>query len=185
MEVLFHFVFQLVKISIIASVYATILLLLFKQLKKSTPQSWSQKVTADKNKFWFGSWSFIIIILFIWMFTYWGNHGLGDTARIPIGYDREIKQINGEYAFISPNGYEIEMFSIESYAVKNNYCTGKAKKNLYYIWNLETNDVETVESLVKYKEHTNKLQLPNSGKFIDFQNGYQRFWGGWRFWLLP
>ena len=185
MEVLFHFIFELVKIGVLASIYAAILLFVFARINKSNSESWFQKITANKKKFWFVSGAIISILLFVWMFTYWGNHGLGDSARIPIGHGKEIEQINGNWSFISPNGHEYEMFTIQSFAVKDNFCVGETEQNSYYIWNLETNDVETIKTLKEYQVKAENLNLPNLHEFKSFWDGYQKYWGGWKFWFLP
>lgn len=52
------------------------------------------------------------------MFTYWGDHGLGDSYRIPIGHGKEISGFSGNDGFIEPLGHKGEVLSIESFAVK-------------------------------------------------------------------
>ncbi len=187
MEVLFHFIFELVKISILASVYSLILLIVFRQINKSNSYSWFQKVTVNSKKFWLSSGSIIFGLLFIWMFTYWGDHGLGDSARIPIGHGKEIEEINGNWSFISPNGHENEKFTIKSFAVRSNYCVGMSNKDQtdYFIWNLSTNDIEKFTNLEEYSEKVISMNLPDTFEFKDFDQAYDEFWGGWIFWLLP
>ena len=44
-------------------------------------------------------WVCIAVGLFAFSFSYWGNHGLGDSSRIPIGNWQTISNINWtEYA---------------------------------------------------------------------------------------
>lgn len=187
MEVLFHFVFELVKISILAGVYSLILLIVFRQINKSKSDSWFQKVTVNIKKFWLSSGSIIFGLLFIWMFTYWGDHGLGDSARIPIGHWKEIEQINVNSSFISPKGHENEKLTIKSFAVRNNNCVGKSKKDQteYFIWNLSTNDIEKFTNLEDFSVKAESMNLPISNEFTDFDQAYHEYWGGWKFWLLP
>ena len=187
MEVLFHFIFELVKIAILASIYALILLFIFRQINKSNSESWFQKATSNKKRFWFITGAIISFLLFGWMFTYWGNHGLGDSARIPIGNNKEIEQINGTWSFISPNGHEFEKYSIHSYAVSGDFCAGRTKANAeqYFIWNLETNNIETVNTIKEYEMKANDLNLPPINEFVEFWDGYKNYWSGWRLWLLP
>jgi len=187
MEVLVHFIFEIVKIAILASLYSTLLLFLFKLLTQKFPNSWLKRLTKDSKKFWFIAGALISISFYVWLFSYWGNHGLGDNARIPIGYKKQIEQIDGSWMFISPDGHEHEMFSINSYAVKGHYCSGQMNENTnqYYIWNLKTNKIEFVLTKEEYRQKVKEIELPNMDEFQEFWEAYKSYWGGWRFWLLP
>ena len=84
--VLFHFIFELVKISILGCIYATLTLVTFKIIGRFKPESWFDIVSRKKLRLWFLSGLIASFGLFGFMFTYWGDHGLGDWARIPIGH---------------------------------------------------------------------------------------------------
>jgi len=182
MEVLIHLIFKLIKIAIFASIYSLILLLVFRQINQSNPKSWFQRTTINKTKFLFITGLIISILSFGWMFTYWGNPGFGDSARIPIGYGKEIEK-NGILSYISPNGYEMRMYLIRSYAVNRNFCTGEDKDGHYFIWNLETNEITKLNSPEKYLIKAAELNLPPIEDFQSFWQGAYTYWGGWRFWL--
>lgn len=79
MEVLFHFIFQLIKIGILASIYASILIGIILIVGKFKKTEYLERVKLEKGKSWFSFGFLISIGLFIFSFTYWGgNHGLGD-----------------------------------------------------------------------------------------------------------
>jgi len=84
MEFLFGFIFEFIKIGFLASFYAFIILLVFRRTGKTKLSSWLNKRLKNRIIFWFINGTFISIFLFIWMFTYWGEHGIGDASRIPI-----------------------------------------------------------------------------------------------------
>jgi hypothetical protein len=95
MDVLFHFIFELIKISILGCIYATLTLLTFKIIGHYKPDSWFDKVSKKKLRLWFLSGLVISVGLFFFMFTYFGDHGLGDSAKVPIGHFKVARQING------------------------------------------------------------------------------------------
>jgi len=83
---LFQFIFVLIKISILGCIYATLALVTFKIIGQYKPDSWFYKVSRKKLRLWFLSGLIISVGLFGFMFTYWGDRGLGDWARIPLGH---------------------------------------------------------------------------------------------------
>jgi hypothetical protein len=54
--------------------------------------SWFNRISKKLN-FWYLSGR-ISLGLFIFTFTYYGDHGLGDNAKIPIGHGIVINNIN-------------------------------------------------------------------------------------------
>jgi len=187
MEFLFGFIFEIIKIGFLASVYSFIILFIFRKIGKTKLNNWLNKRLKNSIIFWFINGALISISLFIWTFTYWGEHGFGDYSRIPIGNAKQIEQIDGYWTYITPKGHKFEVFTIYSYAINGKYCTGKTKQNSnrYYIWNLKTNEVQTVNSKNEYEKLSKNLNLPKENEFLDFWNGYKKYWHGWRFFLLP
>jgi len=193
MEALFHLVFVLIKIAILAGIYTMMLLFIFRQVNKSNTESWFQKITSNKRKFRLTSGAIISIILFIWMFTYWGNHGFGDFARIPIGNGYVVKNINWtEYGYIdqlkTSDGKEIEM---TEFIVKNRKLIGNLDSwfeifnNKYFAFDLKTEKLIEFDSKSELDEFAKRNNLPTSEELKSFKENYQEHWNGWRFWLLP
>ena len=187
MEVLFHFVFELIKIAILSSIYALVILFLLKGISRYKTKKFFDKIISNNVLFWFISGVIISILQFFWMFSYSGSHGLGDYARIPLGHNKEVQQMNGDWTFISPKGYEYEKFRIYSFALKGNYFVGQKtmEAEKYYIWNLRSNEIESINSKEEYRVQANELNLPEISEFKKFYEMYNKYWGGWRFWLLP
>ena len=110
MFTLFHFGFELIKIAILAAIYALVIFLLrfiFLKFKKS----------INSKNYKFGNvYSLIIGLLFIFSFTYYGDHGLGDEANIPLGHG-QIMQCSDEFAYFVPDG-ATNQIHIDSFLVK-------------------------------------------------------------------
>ena len=185
MEVLFHFIFQIVKISILSLIYIFILaaisqLPFFKKIKFLNDLNHYKRTRVI-------TWFVLGFILFIWSFTYWGSHGLGDYARIPIGYGRQIERINATITYITPEGHELETYGINEFATENKFCFGKSRgmdKTVYFIWNLESNKIVKYKSKRQYIKQLSKHGIKNP-KYNTFYEAYDNYWNGWRFWLLP
>lgn len=53
MEVLVHFIFELVKISILTCIYGSFILLIFTLIGRKCPKSWFSRVAKKKLRLWF------------------------------------------------------------------------------------------------------------------------------------
>jgi hypothetical protein len=189
MEVLFHGIFELIKISILSSIYAAVTLLVFKIVGHLKAGSWFEKVSKKKLRLWFLSGFFISVALVIFMVTYWGDHGLGDSAKVPIGHFKTVKQINGVDAFIeNRNGEQLE---IKDFTFDDKNLYGQIQKEFngdkgdYVVWNLRTDEWKFYKSEEEYLKAASHNNYPRPEKFEDFGNFYSRHWNGIRFWLLP
>ena len=123
---------------------------------------------------------------FFFMLTYFGNHGLGDGARVPIGDLKVVKQINGENTYIeNEHG---DQLGIRKFSVDNNHLYAETQKdydaehNDFVIWDLSTDKWNLYKTEEDYMQ-TGKVPHPNT--FADFWSYYDQYWNGWRFWLLP
>jgi hypothetical protein len=192
MEALFHLIFELFKIVVLASVYSFIIFYFLHTLGRYFPGSWFYSVSQKKLRLWFLSCLVISIILFAFMFSYWGNHGLGDSARIPLGNGKAVEQINGAMTYITPTGYESETLTIDEFAVTKKYLFAKVTDaktvptvKEIAVWNLKTNGVEFLEHYSDIEIYKTKNKITEQLIFQSFGNHYASYWGGWRFWLLP
>ena len=192
MEVLFHLLFELIKISILGSVYATLIVYFLKLLHKFKPNLWLEKILNRKKRTWFVIGFLVSISLFSFLFSYWGNHELGDGARIPIGYEKEISNTNGnECAIItgiqSKEGNDIytTKFKIDGKKVCGNYESDFYDySNGYFVYNLESNELTEFTTEIEYNVYAIKNELPKTNEFLSFDDNYRNYWLGWRFWFL-
>ena len=193
MEVMVHFIFEIIKICILSCFYATITLLTFLWLGKMKPNSWFKRVAEKKKKFWFLSGLFISIGLFIFMFTYWGFHGLGDGPRVPIGHGLIVDNTDWtEYGYVNEiqtnDSISVEM---TKFKVTNDKLLGNLDsrfytyKNSYFIYDMNTKYLQEFQTKKDYEDFALKNDLPLENEFMTFEQNYQKRWGGWWFWLLP
>lgn len=189
MEALFHGIFELIKISILGCIYATTTLLIFKLIGRYKPNSWFDRASRKKLRLWFLSGLLISFGLFFFMFTYLGNHGLGDNARVPVGHWRAIHEVNGT-AYIQDEG-PISMLTMNKFIVTDDFIYGQVGeinanyKGEYFAYDLVNNEVKTFEKEKDYLDFLITKNLDTKPDYKDFSYYYSRHWNGWRFWLLP
>lgn len=189
MEYLIHFVFELIKISILSSIYVSILLVVFRIIAKKNPGSFVDQLSKRKLLFWFVGGSIISTSMFIFMFTYYGNHGLGDFAIVPIGHHKAVSQIDSQFSYIeNEKGTQIEIYD---FVVKNDHLYAKKVYDFngligdYVVWDLENDTWKLYENDVAYFKAMKKFYYPAPHTFRSFDEHYSEHWNGWRFFLLP
>ncbi len=193
MEVLFHFIFQLIKIGILASIYSVLLIGIMMIVRDFYSTKYLESVKKEKKKYWFVFVLLISIGLFIYSFTYWGNHGLGDNARIPIGKFKEVEveETNGIDAYIEPENYSYGAMMVHSFARNDNYLTGKTEVSTvdrpkpFFSWDLKKDEIVFFDSESEYNSFAKNNGLPKISEFKTFRQSYREYWGGLMFWMLP
>ena len=132
-------------------------------------------------------------ILFFYMFTHWGNHGFGDSARIPLKNGLSIKNINwNNVAYIEnikpKNGKELET---SNFLLEDDYLIGNLNNNFYdypnrfFVLNIKSKELVEFENESAFNSYLKKNNLPNSDKMLSFSENYHKYWSKWRLWLLP
>ena len=189
MEVLIHGIFTIIKLAILGSIYASLALLSFRIIGLLKPESWADQVSKKKIKFWFISGALISVGLVVFANTHWGSHGLGDFATIPLSHGKTINQINGTQAFIDIE-YKYGQLFIGDFAKTSDYVVGKTETSPvddpkdFFVWSLQTNEVNYFTTKDEFEIYADKNDLPKSIDFKSFWEHYQKFWGGWRYWSL-
>lgn len=189
MEVLFHLFFELIKISILGTIYATLTLIIILVIGNYKSESWFARVSNRKLKSWFLFGFIISIGLFVFMFSYWGDHGLGDSARVPIGHFQAVNQINGVDTYIEVEKYD--ELEINDFTFDENNLFAEIRqefsyeKGAYIKWDLITNEWTFYHSKKDFLMEAEEHNYPKPTKFKPFFEHYKRHWHGWRFWLLP
>lgn len=178
---LFHFLFELIKIGLLSSLYATTVLAIILLTSKIIPTQKLSELMTKKRKFWILIMRVVYAVLFVFMFTYWGNHGLGDEAILPIGNFKIVVQSDGNYNYIENN--KGRQLNIKNFAFddRNLYAeTSDTIKGDYVCWNLHTNEWKFYNNQAALNNKSQKLVLLQA-----FGTYYNSYWNGWRFWLLP
>lgn len=193
MEVIGHLIFETIKIAVLGSVYATITVLIFRAVGKNKLNSWFYKTGQQPTVLWFISGFIISAGLFLYMFSYWGDHGLGDSPKIPIGYNLVIENTNWDNdCYVkrkkSSDNYDIQ---IAKFKVNENILIGSFSKefynyqNSYFIFDLKKRKITEFKEKSEYNEYASKNNFPLSNELLGFKENYRNYWGKWRFWLLP
>ena len=193
MEVIFHFIFQLIKIAILASIYATLLMLILLIVGKYKSTEFLKSLKTKKIQYWFSFGFFISIALFVFSFTYWGNHGLGDGPIIPIGHFVTIENTNWtEYGYLkgqkTSDGVDIETTKFK--VVSNKLC-GNLKswfydfENSFFVLNLKTDIITEFKTESEFNEYAERNNLPKANQLLSFEDNYRERWGGLRVLFLP
>lgn len=187
MEYLFGLIFTILKVLAQASAYATLILIVVRMHSGFSPDSKVAKRTANGKRVW--RLSGLIALLLLWFIanTPWGDHGLGDYARIPLGNGEVIEEINGTEAYFQaeiPLKLSADQPFIDSFAVANDVLCGKASDESFFTYDLITKQQHIFADSQEYTAYASQHALPAVTDFKSFSKHYHDYWGGWRFWLL-
>jgi len=191
MEVAGHLIFQIVKITILSSIYASIIVLGYTVILKIKQQDKSRK--KKKILLWFVSAYMLGMSLFIFMLSHWGDHGLGDSARIPLKNRLAIENINwSDYGFIQGIKSQQEdvlrtsSFNIDGHELVGNLCKKGSKcGNRYFSYSYKNKTLLEFDSQLEYSIYASSKKLPSTNEFLTFEENYKKYWYEWRFWFLP
>lgn len=125
----------------------------------------------------------IASLLFIFSFTYYGNHGLGDDSYIPLGHG-EVMSAGDLTSYFEPNIPKSEQIYVNSYEISHDILCAKSD-SFYFVYPLQTKKISRFKSEKDYHKFAVKTDLPTADQFKDFLTQYDQYWSGWRFWLLP
>jgi len=187
MEYLFGLIFTILKVLVQASAYATLMLTLARMYSRFSPNSTVAKFVAESRRFWRLSGFVALLVLCFIANTPWGDHGLGDYARIPLGNGEIIEEINGTEAYFQaeiPLNLSTDQPFIDSFAVANDVLCGKATDESFFTYDLVTKQQQIFADSQEYTAYASKHALPAIINFESFNKHYHDYWGGWRFWLL-
>ena len=189
MESLGHFIFELIKITILGFIYSTIIYFIYKNIPNNKKPEWCENWFKSKNTLWL----YVSILLLFFMFTPFGNHGLGDSARIPISLTKKISNVNWtEYAKLNDvKSSEKNDIFLTQFKIENNVLCGNLKsdfydyKNSYFVYEKKKKKLEEFQNENDYNKFATNNNLPKSSEFKSFKKNYSDCWSGWRFFLLP
>ena len=189
MEALFHLVFTIVKLAILGSIYATLVTLLARGLARLKPGGWTDRISQQKRRFWFGAGALASFGLVVFSITHWGNHGLGDYARIPMHHGRSIGQIDGTFAYLEDVEHGHGSVGVSQFATTPDHVVGLTEDTPvddfepFFVWNLKTNELQLFESTA-FAAYCVENDLPPPNTYASFNDHYANYWHSRRFWLL-
>lgn len=191
MEALVGCLGLLLKIAVQASAYATVVVLVVIVLGRLFPESRFASPSPHKRWLWLTTGASISLIFLVYSFTFWGDKGLGDSARIPLSHGREVGNGNWNYTHISPENYPYGDMLIDSFTIMEDHVVGKTASSPvddplpYFRWDLKTNNIKFFASKDEYIAHATAYDLALPDTFQSFSKNYGDHWYGWKFWLLP
>lgn len=187
MEYLFGLIFTVVKVLLQASAYATLLVILARMYAGFSPTSKVATLASSGRQLWRLGGLIALLALFLIANTPWGDHGLGDYARLPLGNGEIIEQVNGTEAYFqaeAPLKLATDQPFIDSFAVANDVLCGKASDESFFTYDLATKQQRIFADSQEYTAYARQHALPAISEFKSFATHYHDYWGGWRFWLL-
>jgi len=181
---LFNILFSLIKLAILGSVYASLFLIVFIIYNSINPSVFFNHFLKNKIKAWFKIGALFSVVIFFYSFSHYGDNGFGIAQRLPLDYRKEI--------FIGNDGaFNYEPFFIDSFVQKEEFVYGKEGvypdsgenyKPDYFIWNLETNEVNTFTEQ-EYLELFAKGKALSKNKFKSLDDHYSSYWFSWMFFI--
>ncbi len=193
MEMTIGFLFELVKITLLAMGYSALLFFCFWMIAKRNPDSWFVRACSSGGRFLGLSAVLFWMGLFVYMFTYWGFHGLGDGAQIPIGHGLIVDNINWDgYGFVDDikTSDDKELSTTKFKVVGDKLCGNLDDsfdwfQNAYFTLDTRLKRITEFRTEADYNEFAKQAGLPGSIELESFNRNYDDYWLGWRFWMLP
>jgi len=193
MEVMIHFVLTLVKIAVQASIYAALLLLVFRVFAKRHPNSWFDRCSRRYGRFWLLSGFGISVALFMFLFSYWGFHGFGDGPRVPVSHGLVVDNTNWtEYGYISEiktsDDHDLEMtkfLAFDDRRMGNLDSWFDTYSNQFFVYDMRDEKLVEFPTEQAFNSYATAQGLPQASALKSFEENYHDRWGGWWFWLLP
>lgn len=182
MEALGHFIFELFKIGLLSFGYAWIIRFIVQGLRKDKPVLSIKKLTAG-----------IAVLLFAFMSTPYGNHGLGDSARIPVGWSNGLSNVDWDDIATLDDIYMPDESQVQttSFFVKDGFICGNLVGNAtdsglnYFVYDTDSKIFKGFKTEDDYYHYAKENKLPMVSEFKTFEQNYHAYWSGWRFFLLP
>lgn len=176
MSFLQSFGLELLKISLLAAIYAFLIYSLRFLASSKMRQQWLRHI-----KYWH-----ICLLtggaLLTFSYTYYGQHGTDAGRYLPLGHHKMMFATDN-YAFFRTTDFAQAM-SVDSFLVRHNTLC-MASGGSYYICNLPTGDLKKFDNKTSYEQYALQHLLPEAGNFLDFKSQYNSYWHGWRRWVLP
>jgi len=184
MEYFVGFFITLFKIAIQASLYATLIRWLARLADARQVSNSFVRASRNGKQFWRRSFMVAYGALFIFSCTYWGDHGLGDTARVPVGHGETVEEINSVATYFEPLSLPSGAPLIRSFQAGNGVLCGLATDGSFFAYDLSLSQQRLFANSQEYTAYASQHDLPAISEFRSFDKQYARYWGGWRFWLL-
>ena len=145
MFALFHFGFELMKIAVLAAVYAALVYILkfiWGEIDKS-----SRLRHLKFRSIYFS----IAGLLLVFSFTCYGDHGLGDEANIPLSHWKTMNSGDG-YAYFNTAVKGYGQINVDSFLVRNDHLC-MASDSLVFDYQLKTSELKKFTNSKLYEAY--------------------------------
>lgn len=171
-----NFGLELLKILLLAAAYAFIIYSLRLLASGRMRQQWFRYI-----KYWH-----IRLVtcgaLIVFSYTYYGDHGTTDSHYLPLGHHKTMFGTD-DYAFFRASDFSRAM-SVDSFLVRRDTLCMESGGS-YFVYNLPTGQMKRFDNKKSYEQYASRNELPEAENFLDFKSQYNRYWHGWRRWVLP
>lgn len=187
--------FLIIKIAILASVYALIIVLTLFIISKNTEIARIRKLMEYKFLTWLASGFLCSVFLFWYAFSFWGYAGLGDSFCIPVSNGYTVNSIDAqETSYFEPDKGEnssrqafIKNFAIKDHKICAEFLgfNSDANEGCFIVFDTEEEKIYEFHTSGEYSDFASKNSLPQKQEFKSFGANYSEYWGGNRNWFLP
>jgi len=195
----FDLAFRIIKIILLSSVYASLVLLIFYLISKGIQNKWLTNRMNHKFRNWLLLHLAISIFLFFYSFSYWQDTGLGEAPSLPIGYGQRIYSPDFAWTDFYPDLNKTEPnkdeLQIENFIIKDNkLCAEVSHRQTnspvydFIVYDLPNKTSKTFPTESEYTEYAKQNGLPVRSEFYDFKTHLQQYYDRqptWKKWLLP
>ncbi len=195
----FDFFALIIKIIVLSTVYATLLIVACIYIYRKTGNNWLKKRLNYKLRNWLFLHLLISVCLFYYSFTYWQDTGLGENPSLPIGYGQRIYSPDFEWTDFYPDLDKTELnkdeLQIENFIVQDSVlCAKISHQNSnspnydFIVCNLQSRTNKTFLTEADYNKFAIENKLPLKDNFLDFKTHYRNYFDKkpeWKKWLLP
>ncbi|MGB0868153.1 MAG: hypothetical protein ACPGSD_01035 [Flavobacteriales bacterium] len=181
-----HLIMILIKITLLSTFYSSIFLLFFHKFNFKKVAKIVKGIIRMKS--FPKVYPIIWISLLAFQFTYFGDTGMGDSAKIPLGHWKTIDNVDWTTSYVEIN--KNKSFIIHKYYLDGNIFYGEIQVNPfekktsgYLIWNLKTNEYEHCKLRINNETCSHLTRKINLELMKSFDDQYSAYWGGWKFWF--
>jgi hypothetical protein len=184
--VLAHLVVIIIRCIILGLVYSAIIVLVASPFYPNAGARRKGLITEKLTFLFFKTFAVIFIGLFIFSRTHYGYDGTGETASFPVNSDvaleiNEVDQISCEYE----DGTATELEWLDAFSIDDERLYGQINDTTFVIYDFSMKEKIVINGRDKYEAFASRNDYPKSSDFREFSYYYQRYWRGWRRWLLP
>ncbi len=172
---------SLIKVIIQGLMYACVIVFIISQFRSADSDA-NPRVSRRTILL---AWIACTIGLLIFSTTHYGNNGTGETHRLPVSDEVAVVNNEGNISLEHAEGDDVRVDELEKFSFDQERFYWQSGDTLFNIYHFSSKTMEVVIGKEQYDAIAIKRIYPKRSAFREFYDHYGRYWGGWRFWLLP